>query len=155
MIFWKSNFILYFTGMKNLLLVVLSCSLTCICLGQASRDTTRESYITFRSVENEANFPGGFAGWQQFLLQNIRFDKIMPIVPRTGKQWEETAMVQFIVEKDGSVSDIKVVNQVSEPVEKEAIRIISVSPKWLPAMQHGKKVRAYKKQPITFVVEAE
>jgi periplasmic protein TonB len=155
MIFWKSDFILYFTGMKNclLLLTILSGSICCFAQPSPPKDSTRESYITFRATETEAAFPGGRPGWQQFLVQNIRFDKILPLVPKTGIRWEQTAVVQFIVEKDGSVSELKVVNEVSEAVAKEAIRIISNSPKWVPATQNGKKVRAYKKQPIMFVVE--
>jgi protein TonB len=147
---------LYFTGMKNCLLLI-SFLWTTSCLAQPSpqKDTTRESYITFRATESEALFPGGASGWQHFLVQHIRFDKIMPTVPKTGKRWEQTAVLQFIVEKDGSVSEIKVVNEVPEAVASEAIRIISLSPRWIAATQNGKKVRAYKKQPITFVVEPQ
>lgn len=147
---------MYFTGMKNcLLLIPLLFCVMCGLAQPSTSTTTRDSYITFKETETEAAFPGGAPGWQQFLVQNIRFDKILPLVPRTGLKWQETAVVQFIVEKDGSVSQIKVVNEVSEAVASEAIRIISHSPKWIPATQNGKKVRAYKKQPIMFVVEPQ
>ena len=148
---------MYFVGMKNLFLLLLLCCAGTTTIAQTSqkKDSARESYITFQSVAYEAQFPGGLSAWQQYLLQNIRFDKIMPLVPKNVKHWEETAVLQFIVEKDGSIHQIKVINPVSKAVEDEAIRIVSVSPKWQPAMQNGKKVRAWKKQPITFVVQGE
>lgn len=140
--------------MKNLfLLLLLCCAGTTIAQTSQKNDTARASYIMFQSVAYEAQFPGGLSAWQQYLIQNIRFDKIIPLVPKNGNRWEETAVLQFIVEKDGSINEIKVVNPVSKAVREEAIRIISVSPKWHSAMQNGKKVRARKKQPITFVVQ--
>lgn len=139
----------------SLLLVAILCGAVCCFAQSGAVPPGRDSYITFRESESVAVFPGGTSGWQQFLLQNIRFDKILPLVPKTGLRWQETAVVQFIVEKDGSVSAIKVVNEVPEAVANEAARIIAHSPKWIPATQNGKKVRAYKKQPITFVVEPQ
>ena len=147
---------MYFTGMKNCLLLISFLFGALCCFAQPSaNNSSRDSYITFKETETGAVFPGGIPGWQQFLVQNIRFEKILPLVPKTGLKWQETAVVQFIVEKDGSVSEIKVVNEVPQAVATEAIRIISNSPKWIPATQNGKKVRAYKKQPIMFVVEPQ
>src|SRR5688572_19807577 len=99
MIFWKSEILLYFTAMKNCLLLISFLSVaTCGLAQSGANNSGRDSYITFRETETDAVFPGGVPGWQQFLVQNIRFDKILPQVPKTGLKWQETAVVQFIVE---------------------------------------------------------
>jgi protein TonB len=100
-----------------------------------------DSVQIFEQVEVEAQFPGGLPAWRTYLMQNMRMDKIAAAVPRKQKHWEQQAIVQFIVGKDGSISGIKVIN--------------SVSPQWEPAMQNGRPVKAYRKQPITFVVSSD
>jgi protein TonB len=64
-------------------------------------------------------------------------------------------VVQFIVAKDGTVSDIKALTRYGYGMEQEVVRIIKKSPKWSPAQQNGRTVNAYRKQPITFVVQEE
>ena len=61
--------------------------------------------------------------------------------------------VQFIVQKDGSIGEITALTSYGFGMEEEVIRVIKKSPKWIPAIQYGRKVRSYKKQPISFVVE--
>lgn len=61
-------------------------------------------------------------------------------------------MTQFIVEKDGSISDIKPLTKLGHGMEDEAMRVIKASGKWQPAMQNGRQVRAYHKVPVTFQV---
>ena len=63
-----------------------------------------------------------------------------------------TVELQFIVNLDGSLSDIKALTQHGYGMEEEAIRAISRGPKWTPAQQNGHKVVSYRKQPITFVI---
>ena len=58
-------------------------------------------------------------------------------------------MVQFIVDKEGSLSDIKAISGPKE-LQEESIRVVKESGKWIPAVQNGKKVRAYKRQPIIY-----
>jgi protein TonB len=59
-----------------------------------------------------------------------------------------TVVVQFIVDKEGNVSDVEALSGPA-PLQKEAIRVIRLSGKWEPAIQNGRPVRSYKKQPIT------
>ena len=66
-----------------------------------------------------------------------------------------TVVVRFIVAKDGSVSDITPETSVGYGMEGEAVRAIKKAPKWTPAQQNGNIVKAYRRQPITFVVSEE
>lgn len=157
MAFWMIEKGLYFTGMLKPILLLALCCATTASFAQADTATkliTVDSAV-LQKVEVEAEFPGGFEGWRNYLMANVNTDKIAASVPKTIKHWQQQAIVQFIVCTDGSICDIKVVNKVSPEVEKEAKRLIATSPSWEPAIQNGRKVKAYRKQPITFAVDAQ
>ncbi len=61
-------------------------------------------------------------------------------------------IVRFIVSKDGSISDVQAETKFGHGMEEEAIRAIKKGPRWTPAIQNGRNVNAYRRQPITFVV---
>jgi len=61
-------------------------------------------------------------------------------------------VVQFIVDKEGRISDMKALTNHGFGMEQEVIRVLKRSPRWLPAIQDGRKVKAYRKQPITFSI---
>lgn len=106
----------------------------------------------FSKVEMEASFPGGAEGWKNYLIKNIN-----PILP-VDEGWKAgtyTLIVQFIVHQDGTVSDVTTKNYPGSKTAQHCIDIIKNGPNWIPAMQNGLKVNAYRKQPITFVVEEE
>ena len=104
----------------------------------------------FSIVEVEAQFPGGDDGWRKYLVANIDPDTPIRNKARRGKY---QVVVRFIVNKDGDISDVKAETSFGHGMEEEAIRVIKNGPKWLPAMQDGRKVNAYRRQPITFVVQ--
>lgn len=104
----------------------------------------------FEKVDIEAQFHGGDDGWRQFLIANVNANTPADKGAPAGTY---TVVVQFIVDKDGSVSDIKALTRHGFGMEAEVVRMIKKSPKWSPAIQCGKPVRAYRKQPVTFVVE--
>jgi protein TonB len=119
-------------------------------------DTTGKSIITdgdkvFEIVEFEASFPGGTKGWINFLQENLNGDVAARKRAPVGQY---TVIVQFIVNKKGKVSEIKTLTSHGHGMEKEVIRVMKKSPDWLPAMQNGKPVNAYRKQPVTFIVSA-
>ena len=120
-------------------------------------DTTKDERV-FTKVEFEAGFPGGDAGWRNFLIDNLKLTKIGRKLKfeKGQKQISETVIVKFIVSKDGSISDVTIENEDANPLFKaEAIRVIKDSPNWKPAVQNGRKVNAYRRQPITFVFDKE
>jgi periplasmic protein TonB len=117
---------------------------------QATTDTTAEiEDQIFQRVEKEAEFPGGQPAWRAFLESNLNGDIATKKKAPVGKY---TVIVQFIVGYDGTISDIKATTNNGYGMEKEVIRVIRKCPKWTPAQQHGRKVRAYRRQPITFEV---
>ena len=64
-------------------------------------------------------------------------------------------VVQFVVDKYGNISEIKALTNHGYGMEKEVIRVIKLGPKWNPAIQDGRQVKAYRKQPVTFVITEE
>jgi periplasmic protein TonB len=62
-------------------------------------------------------------------------------------------VVRFIVAKDGSISEVVAETNHGYGMEKEVVRVIKMGPKWTPAMQNGNIVKAYRRQPVTFMIE--
>lgn len=104
----------------------------------------------FSKVEVEAGFPGGDLAWLKYLRQNLNSN--VPVDNRSpaGKY---TVIVKFVVSKEGRLSEIMCENDPGFGMCEEAIRVIKRSPMWTPAIQNGRNVNAYRRQPITFVVE--
>ena len=106
----------------------------------------------FTKVEIEAEYPGGTGAWRKFLERNLNGQVATDNSAPAGTY---TVVVRFIVAKDGSVSDITPETSVGYGMEGEAVRAIKKAPKWTPAQQNGNIVKAYRRQPITFVVAEE
>ena len=115
---------------------------------EAPKDETNYDQ-TFTKVEVEAEFPGGLGAWRKFLERNLSGDVASSAGAPAGSY---TVVVQFIVDKDGNVSDVKSLTSHGYGMEEEAVRVIKRGPKWTPAIQNGRQVKAYRKQPVTFVV---
>ena len=106
----------------------------------------------FTKVEIEPDFPGGKTAWQEYLKKNL--DAAMPI-KEGWKPGTYRIVVQFIVDEKGNISDVKTTDKPTSKTAKQCIDLIKNGPKWLPARQNGKIVKAYKKQPVTFVVSEQ
>ena len=107
---------------------------------------------TFTKVEVEADFPGGMGAWRKFLERNLSADVATSAGAPAGSY---TVVVQFIVDKEGNVSEVKAQTSHGYGMEEEAVRVIKRSGKWTPAIQNGRQVKAYRKQPVTFMVTEE
>ena len=109
---------------------------------------TITSLLTTRDL-TEAFFPGGVDGWINYLMNNL--NAAIPIdkgAPRGLYQ----VMVQFLVSPEGKISNVIAETQLGYGMEKEVIRIIKSCPDWMPAVQYGRRVTAYRRQPVTFSV---
>jgi len=95
-------------------------------------------------VEIESTYPGGPAAWTRFLTKNFR----------APDEVSGTVIVKFIVDKEGNVSDVEAISG-PEELRAEAVRVIKKSGKWTPAIQNGRKVNSYKRQPIRVEVRSE
>jgi protein TonB len=103
----------------------------------------------FTKVEIESEYPGGMPAWQRFLNRNLRYPQ-----DAIDQGVEGFVTVQFIVDKEGNVSNVEAVSGPTE-LRAEAIRVIKKSGKWTPAIQNGNPVKSYKKQPIGFRLNVE
>jgi protein TonB len=104
----------------------------------------------FTKVENEAEFPGGQQAWIRYLQKNLNANAPVDNGAAPGTY---QVIVKFIVSKDGSISDVQPETKHGFGMEDEAVKIIKRGPKWTPALQNGRNVNAYRRQPITFIVE--
>lgn len=104
----------------------------------------------FTEVEQPARFTGGKEAWQKFLQKNLKANTPVDHGAKAGIYKVE---LSFIINIDGSLSDIRCEKDPGFGTCEEAIRLIKTTPKWQPAVQNGKKVKCYFRQPITFVVE--
>jgi protein TonB len=117
--------------------------------GIIQQPETSEPSGPFERVEVEAKFSGN---WEKFLLRYLNGNVPVDNGAAPGRY---TVMVQFVVDVDGSVSDIRPMSSVGFGMEQEAMRVLRKATKWEPAFQNGRQVKAYRKQPITFVVSEE
>ena len=106
---------------------------------------------TFTKVEIESEFPGGAAAWLRYLNKNLRYPD-----DAVNNEIQGTVVVQFIVDKEGNVSDVQAIaGPDNGGLREEAVRVIKKSGRWTPAVQNGRQVKSYKKQPIVFKLEAQ
>jgi len=104
-----------------------------------------EQQAIFTVVEEMPQFPGGMGEAMRFLAQNIKYPKAAQQAKIEGR-----VIVQFVVGKDGSVSDIQIMRSVSPDLDAEAIRVVGMMPKWIPGKQRGKAVTVKYTMPIMF-----
>lgn len=102
----------------------------------------------------DVQVPSKFVGnWESFLRRHLNPD--VP-VDNDAPGGRYRIVIQFVVDKEGNISEIKPLTNFGYGMEEEAVRVLRKSPKWEPAIQGGYKVKAYHRQPITFeVVEEE
>ena len=94
-------------------------------------------------VDKVPQFPGGLSELKKYLVENVQY-------PLQEEHWNGTVLVEFIVETDGSITNVKVIHSVHPRLDAEAVRLIKGMPKWIPAENNGEPVRAYYNIPIQF-----
>ncbi|MBS1512209.1 MAG: N-acetylmuramoyl-L-alanine amidase [Bacteroidetes bacterium] len=118
-------------------------------VGYALSDSARTANKIFTRTEISPSYPGGNDEWKKFMQKNL--DPTIP-VDEGWKPGTYTIVVQFIVHEDGSLSDITALNFKDSKTAAHCIELIRKSEHWIPAVQNGRKVNAYRRQPITFVI---
>ena len=104
-----------------------------------------EEQQIFQIVEEQPEFPGGMGACMKWLGQNIKYPTI---AQENGVQGR--VIVQFVVNKDGSIVDAQVARGVDPHLDKEALRVVGMMPKWKPGKQRGKEVRVRFTLPVMF-----
>jgi periplasmic protein TonB len=147
-------FIAIKTSMRKIFYTILLFSVSFIVHAQdiAAEVNKKDSLKIFEKVEVEAAFPGGLQAWRRFLETNLN-----PQVPadKGAPVGTYTVVVRFIVDKDGSLSDFEATTKHGYGMEAEILRVLKLSPKWTPASDKGRNVKAYRSQPVTFMISEE
>lgn len=116
--------------------------------GPVNQEKTEDTNEIFTNVEVLPSFPGGLDQFSKFLSKNLRYP---PIARDNGIQGR--VFVNFVVEKDGSLTDIKVVRGIGGGCDEEAVRVLKSSPRWNPGLQNGRNVRVSYTIPIFFQLQ--
>ena len=106
---------------------------------------SQKNQKVFEVVEQMPEYPGGAMAMMEFLQDNMKYPADAEKQKVQGK-----VMVSFIVETDGSITDVKVMKNVFPSLDAEAIRVVKAMPRWTPGKQKGKVVRVHFSLPIAY-----
>ena len=101
-----------------------------------------------RIPQVRAEFPGGMAELKKYLAANCQYP---PAARDAG--WQGLVMLEFVVEKDGSISQVTVLRSVCQALDDEAIRVVKNMPKWKPGENNGQRCRSFFQLPVTFSLQ--
>ena len=138
------------TRMTGYLKYALFAPLAAALLLVSNISCTSKTEEALQECEQMPEYPGGMAECQKFLSKNIRYPEEAMKNDVQGR-----VIIQFVVKKDGSISDTKVVRSVDPLLDKEALRVINAMPKWKPGMHKGKAVNVKYTIPVAFKLTNE
>ena len=118
-----------------------------IVAAKEEKEEEEEAQVFF-IVEEMPEFPGGEEARTRFLLENIKYHQM---ARESGIQG--VVYVTFVVEPDGSISNVRVIRGIGGGCDEEAIRVVKMMPKWIPGNQRGKPVRVQFNMPIKFTLQ--
>lgn len=115
--------------------------------GTAQSGSGTDEILEYGGVDQFPEFPGGMEAWSKFIQKNLRYPYAAQDASIQGKVY-----VSFVVEKDGSITDVHVVRGIGYGCDDEAMRVIKKSPKWKAGMQNKQAVRVRYNMPINYVL---
>ena len=130
---------------KNVSLKVVLMMLVLLFSFMTSTAQTKKNNMVFDVVEVMPQYPGGQIAMMKYIMENMKYPKQ---AMKEGIQGR--VAVSFIVEKDGSISDVKPILSVHPLLNKEAVRVVKSMPKWSPGKHNGKPVRVRFNLPVMF-----
>ena len=130
---------------KNVSLKVALMMLVLLFSFMTSTAQTKKNDMVFDVVEVMPQFPGGQIAMMKYIMENMKYPKQ---AMKEGIQGRVT--VSFIVEKDGRVSNVRLLRSVQPLLDKEAVRVVKSMPKWSPGKHNGKPVRVRFNLPVMF-----
>lgn len=101
--------------------------------------------IDFYILEEKPEFPGGLSAMNEWIVNNTKYPEIPKENGVSGK-----VFVKFVIDKDGNITEVELLNNVDTYLDKEALRVVSEMPKWTPGKQRGKTVKVSFQIPIKF-----
>jgi len=140
--FWKECQILYLYIMRVFYALLIPILISQLSQAQttADKDTAKKKHI-----EIVPEYPGGEKAFQKYIAKTLQYPEVANLIGIDGR-----VVVSFIIEGDGSVSNVYPVQCVGAGCESEAVKVIQGSKKWTPGIQDGKKVRVMYSVPIDF-----
>ena len=117
-----------------------------------TNSSDQENKLTIEQAKNEPSFRGGQIQWRKYLEKQLNAN--IP-VDNGAPEGTYTVEVEFVVGVDGFISNVKALTNHGFGMEEEVIDLIKKGPRWEPAEQNGEKIKAIKKQPVTFVVSKD
>ena len=111
---------------------------------------TEDDNKIFTAVEQDPTPAGGMAKFYDYLQKNMRYPAVAKENNVQGK-----VFLQFVVEKDGTITDVKVIRGIGSGCDEEAMRVLRNAPKWKPGIQNGRPVRVQYNVPISFALQQE
>jgi antitoxin component YwqK of YwqJK toxin-antitoxin module len=122
-------------------------------VGCSCFDGTGKKLDSADCIEKEASPGGGINGWRRFMEKNL-----MPIVEskaRAGvKSGQYNVVIRFVVDKEGNLGDFKAMTKYGQGMEEDVINMLKKAPKWVPGKLHGRPVKSYHTQPISFIISS-
>jgi periplasmic protein TonB len=115
---------------------------------KSDEEESAEEAQIFMVVESMPEYPGGEAALYKFLADNIKYPQM---AKESGIQGR--VFVTFVVERDGRVTDVRVLRGIGGGCDEEAIRVVQSMPKWTPGKQRGKSVRVQYNLPVKFTLQ--
>ena len=133
--------------MKRLIMMSLMaiCCLTTVLAQKTVVSQKDQKEDPFNVVEDMPAFPGGMEAMIQFISSNIKYP-----ADAQKQKVDGRVLVNFVVEKDGSITEVKVIKPAFPSLDAEAIRVVKAMPKWKPGYQRGQAVRVQFTMPINF-----
>jgi protein TonB len=131
--------------MKKILLTLFAACFLLTVKAQSADATKKDTGRIFTSIEIAPQFPGGIEQFSRYLSTNIHYPD-----DARAKNQQGRVIITMVIEKDGSLTDIRVVRGVSPSIDQEAVRVMNASPKWKPGTQNGQPVRVSYSIPIAF-----
>ncbi len=112
---------------------------------EQDRQEQDDEVLSFRVVEDLPQPPGGYSEFMKWLTRNLRYP-----VAAEERKLQGTVLAEFIVNKDGSVTDVAVVQSLNSYCDKETLRVLRMMPRWTPGIQNDKPCRTKVCIPIVF-----
>lgn len=128
-------------SIKNFLFCAIAFFGMQMIFSQESPEVSDQNLYNTAGLDVKPQFPGGIEEFYKFVGQNYKAPKVQGL---KGKVY-----VTFIIEIDGSITDVKIIRDIGYGSGEEAVRVLKNSPRWLPGEQNGRKVRVLYSLPIT------
>lgn len=124
------------------LVAIMSVAFSVVCTAQVTEDN---EVVDFAAVESKPEFPGGDSELMKYIAENTQYPEIAKNNGVSGR-----VFVQFVIDRDGAVTNVKVIRSVDPALDEEAVRVIKAMPNWKPGYQRGKTVSVIYRVPINF-----